>query len=129
MVSGCDKPPHHGLGELLLLLLLGKESTPFPDHSRVLLEIHYGQRVWIGSVVGDGKGELEYRSGKYIQMKWWGVLCPLGTTEQSRAKKILREDGCVRGKGSGRSVQPTMRKSGDDAHESMAILVGCQSDI
>jgi hypothetical protein len=101
----------------------------------VLLGIHDDQRAWIGKsaavavVVGDGNGERGPRSGKYIQMRQWGELCPLGTTEHSHKREILHGGGCARGKGSGRSVQPT-RKSGDDgAHESMVTLVGCQNDI
>lgn len=94
--------------------------------------IHDDQRAWIGKnavAVVVGKGERGPRSGKYIQMRRWSELCPLGTTEHSRRKEILHRGGCARGKGSGRSVQPT-RKGGDDgAHESMATLAGCQSDI
>jgi hypothetical protein len=136
MVSGCDRPPRHGLGAVLQMLLPVQGNPPFlHHHSEVLLGIHDDQRAWIGKndvavVVGDGNGERGPRSGKYIQMRQWGALCPLGTTEHSHWKEILHGGGYSRGKGSGRSVQPRRKKDGDDgAHESMATLVGYQSDI
>lgn len=137
MVSDCDRHPRHGLGAVLKMQLLGQENTPFLDHhSKVLLGIHDDQRAWIGKnvvavVVGDGNGERGPRSGKYIQMRQWGKWCPLGTTEHSRRKEILHGGGYSRGKGDGRSVQPTRKKGGGDdgARENMANLVGCQSNI